>query len=382
MRWIFSFGVIAILVFAGAYFYIGLSLFGFFSRLFPDIKAVKFYLPFALICCFFTFVNFLPHNLSFSGYAGSLWMAIILYLLIPLAASDIVRLVLFLAGKKLASFSFYAVAASLLICASLSVYGLIHARSIKTVNYSLTLKESSSEAGTPLRVVLVSDTHIGSVVGKKHIERIVAKINANKPDIVCIAGDVFNGNPDSTDDIQGVIAALRAIASPVYACLGNHDVDRMSFSGGGTARIEEILREAGITLLLDETLEIRDKLYLAGRKDARPIGAGGTRKTAAGMFSNLEGTIIALDHQPVDFPSLERAGVDLVFSGHTHNGQLFPANLITYFIFKKAGAVSYGYWRGQTTQAVVTSGAGFWGPPMRVGTNSEIAVIDIKFGRD
>ena len=72
--------------------------------------------------------------------------------------------------------------------------------------------------------------------------------------------------------------------------------------------------------------------------------------------------------------------MDLVLSGHTHKGQFFPGNIITEYIFKKAGAVHYGYWKGRYTQAVVSSGAGVWGPPIRIATNSEAAVVNIKFG--
>jgi predicted MPP superfamily phosphohydrolase len=91
-------------------------------------------------------------------------------------------------------------------------------------------------------------------------------------------------------------------------------------------------------------------------------------------------TLILLDHQPVEFPQIEAAGADLLLCGHTHRGQLFPANLITRRLYKKAGATHYGYWRSQNMQAVVTSGAGLWGPPVRVATNAEVAVIDLRFG--
>jgi predicted MPP superfamily phosphohydrolase len=125
--------------------------------------------------------------------------------------------------------------------------------------------------------------------------------------------------------------------------------------------------------------EVRDNLYIAGRRDARPIGMKAERKTPLELLSGIEGTVIVLDHQPTQFAELEQAGAGLVLSGHTHKGQIFPSTLITYLIYKLSGSTYYGYWRGNTMQAVVTSGAGFWGPPLRVGTNSEAVVIDIKF---
>jgi predicted MPP superfamily phosphohydrolase len=257
------------------------------------------------------------------------------------------------------------------------VYGSLHARSIKTKNYSMSLHGE----GSGIRVTLVSDMHIGAAVGKSHVGRIVEAVNRTEPDMVCIAGDVFDGNLNVIDDLEGVIAQLKLLKVPlgVYACLGNHDVDRQSFSGGSTQRIAEILKRADITLLYDEVFQIREDLFAAGRRDARPIGMNAERKNAQELLSGIGGTIIMLDHQPVQFAQNEQAGVDLLLCGHTHKGQIFPANIMTHFIYKRAGAVHYGYWKGQTMQAVVTSGAGFWGPPVRIGTNSEIAVIDIKF---
>ena len=304
-------------------------------------------------------------------------MAVFIYMFLLLVLSDLVKIVLFLAGKRFANINLYTVGISLLLCVILIVFGVLHARSIKTVNYNLTLKGS----GNDLKIALVSDLHIGQTVGEKWIGNIVEKSNVAQPDIVFIAGDVFDGNLDIVKNMQGVISKLKTFNAPlgVYAVLGNHDVDRQGLRGGRTERITQILKEADIVLLQDEVCEIRPGLFLAGRKDARPIGMNAERKTALDLLSGIEGTIIVLDHQPVQFPQLQNAGADLVLSGHTHNGQLFPATLITKRIYKKAGSVSYGYWQGETMQGLVTSGAGLWGPPLRVGTNSEIAVINLKF---
>jgi predicted MPP superfamily phosphohydrolase len=185
--------------------------------------------------------------------------------------------------------------------------------------------------------------------------------------------------------------------------LGNHDVDRTGLSqesrndldmregpvrifmaASGTERIAAFLRGANIVLLQDEVRPITEGLWVAGRRDARPIGMRQERLPAAEIAAPADraDTLIMLDHQPVEFPRIEAAGPlapDLLLCGHTHKGQLFPANLVTRRIFAKAGATHYGYWRGGTMQAVVTSGAGLWGPPVRVATNSEVAVIDVRF---
>jgi len=291
--------------------------------------------------------------------------------------SDFFRFVLIFFGKRAANINLYTVGTALILCAILLVYGSLHARSVKTENYSVTLNGK----GSGIRITLVSDMHIGAAIGKSHISRIVKAVNLTEPDIVCIAGDVFDGNLNVINDLEGVIAQLKLLKAPlgVYACLGNHDVDRMSVNGNRTERITEIINAAGIVLLQDQVYKVRESLFVAGRRDARPIGMNAERKDSQELLAGIDGTIIMLDHQPTQFTQNEQAGVDLLFCGHTHKGQIFPGNLITRFIYKKAGAVHYGYWKGRTMQAVVTSGAGFWGPPIRIGTNSEVVVINIDF---
>ena len=378
MRWIF-FTPIVFLFYGGVCFYIGKRLLDFSRYFSPNVKAAAFWIPFAVLCCVLLFSNFIRHNLNFLRITGSVWLAVLLYLMMFLALSETVRLSLFIAGKKIPNINLFLVGASIFLCALTIVYGVLHARSIKTVNYNITLQGAAYNE--QLRIVLVSDLHIGSLIGEAWIGRIVDTVNKAQPDMVCIAGDIFDGNIDAIRDLPGVISRLRSINAPlgVYAVLGNHDIDRMSINGTTTERIEEILKAAGIVLLKDDVREIRENLYIAGRKDARPIGMSADRLSAGELCAGLNGTVIMLDHQPTEFAQIEQAGVDLLFCGHTHKGQVFPSTLITRSIFKNAGSTYYGYWQGKTMQAVVTSGAGIWGPPLRIGTNSEIAVINLEF---
>jgi predicted MPP superfamily phosphohydrolase len=376
MRWFF-FSFPVFLFYGGNCFYIGKRILDFIRYFYPNTRLLIYWPVFALLCIILVFVNFFSHNLLFLRKAGSIWMAVFLYMFMLLVISDFTRIVLYLAGKRIANINFYTVGISLLLCVIIVVSGMLHARSIKTASYDLALKGS----GNDLKIALISDLHIGQTVGEKWVGNIVEKANSVQPDIVFIAGDIFDGNLDIVKNMQGVISKLKTFNAPlgVYAVLGNHDVDRQGFRNGSANRIVQILKEAGIMLLQDEVREIQPGLFLAGRKDARPIGMNAKKKTAFDLLSGIEGTIIVLDHQPVQFEQIQNAGADLVLSGHTHNGQIFPGNLMTYIIYKKAGSVSYGYWRGETMQGVVTSGAGLWGPPLRVGTNSEITVINLKF---
>jgi uncharacterized protein len=388
MRFIFS--GIGIVVYTALCAYIGARLFAFARYFMPWTKALIYWTVFILLCYAFVFVSFMRvPRLLFLQRIGSYWMAVFIYLLLLLPLFDLLRLGLFLFHRNALTPRFTAagVGAALCLCFIIITYGAFHARSIRTVHYGIRL----AGQGDGLRIALISDLHIGSGVGQKHIAKVINVINQAEPDIVCIAGDIFDGNLEMVRDLPGIAAEFRRIGLGVYACLGNHDVDRMFLSGGGTERIEAFLREAGITLLLDGVVAIGNNMYIAGRRDARPIGMKAQRKTAAELLavmfdrtvppgSETPRTLIVLDHQPTQFADIEAAGADLVLSGHTHRGQLFPANLITKSMYRKAGAAHYGYWRGKSLQAVITSGAGYWGPPLRVATNSEVAVIDVTFG--
>lgn len=377
------FSGIGIVIYTGLCAYIGARLFTFIRYFMPWAKALIFWTVFIPLCYAFVFASFAQTpRLLFLQSIGSYWMAVFIYLLLLFPFFDLLRLGLFLFHRNALTLRFTAagIGAALCLCFIIITYGTFHARSIRTVQYSIRL----AGQGENLHIALISDLHIGSSVGQKHIAKAVNLINKAEPDIVCIAGDIFNGNTETVSDLPGIAAEFRRIHPPlgVYACLGNHDVDRMFPSGGGTERIEAFLREAGITLLQDEVAAISDNMYIAGRKDARPIGMKAQRKTAAELCAGLFDTpytLIVLDHQPTQFAEIEAAGADLILSGHTHRGQLFPANLITKRMYRKAGAAHYGFWRGNDLQAVITSGAGYWGPPLRVGTNSEVAVIDITF---
>jgi predicted MPP superfamily phosphohydrolase len=351
-----------------------MRIFGLFSCFFPGIPAAVYWVVYALLCFSFVFVNFSRNSLFFFRKVGSLWMAIFFYMLFMLAVSDLIRMFLFITGKQIQNFNLYSAGGSIFFCFLLIASGMINARIIKTVNYDVNL----SGSGSNLRIVLISDLHIGNSVNRPWIDRVATEIKKAEPDIVCIAGDIFDGNIDIIDDLQGIISLFREIKAPlgVYACLGNHDVDRQH---GNSERIESILSSAGIVTLNDESRKIRDNLHIVGRKDARPIGMNAQRKTAEELCNGLEGTIIMLDHQPSEFGLSEQAGVDLLLCGHTHKGQVFPATLIARGIFKKSGSTYYGYWEGQAMQAVVTSGAGIWGPPIRIGTSSEVVIINVNF---
>ncbi|MDR0447630.1 MAG: metallophosphoesterase [Treponema sp.] len=357
---------------------------------FPSLKALVFW-PIYLIFCY-SFVLIMLLRLGWlrplrQGAMNSL--PALVYFFFALLVLDLIRLVYRLLRHAplsqglSAAFTGLALGLTVLVM----IYGAFVARSIRPTHYEITLKKNPGQ--DVLRIALISDLHIGTVVGRKWLANIVDAANRTEPDIICIAGDIFDNNINAIQDVEGVARELRRFNAPlgVYACPGNHDVDRISFGGtnperGGTDNINNFLKGAGILLLQDEVLLITDSFYLAGRRDIRPIGGLNIRKSAVELIEGIDKSkpLIVMDHQPVDFPGIEDAGADLILSGHTHKGQFFPGNIATARIFKEAGAVHYGYWQGNSAQAVVTSGAGVWGPPIRVATRSEVSVIDVRTG--
>ena len=373
-------------------------------------KLIKYFLPSTKVFIFWPIYLLFSYSYILSMFLRFAWLRYIrpaamytlpflLYFFFILLVLDLVRLILRILkinppSPQMAGRTFppniTAAALALLFAFISMIYGGFHARNIQTAHYSLTINKSGFQ--TPLRIALVSDSHIGQSVKRKWVANIVNAVNRTQPDIICIAGDIFDSDPGGVEDLDGIAAELRRLKAPlgVYACLGNHDRNRN--------RIDDFLNEAGIVLLADQAELIADRFYIVGRRDAsirnfRPASQNQApnseaanqitplaRMSAAELTADLDKSkpVIFLDHQPVDFKAEEEAGADLIFSGHTHAGQIFPATLVTERIYKQAGAVNYGYWRGKSAQAIVSSGAGLWGPALRIGTNSEVAAIDIK----
>lgn len=267
--------------------------------------------------------------------------------------------------------------AAMLFAIVLSVYGAVHGSRIQTKNYAAVLQADGVNTELAkmdsMKIALISDLHLGYVVGENHIKKIVAAINAAEADLVCIAGDIFDGDITSVENPAALQGLLREINAPlgVYACLGNHD------AGTGYEGMLEFLDKAQIHLLQDEEVLIDNRLILAGRKDSGPIGGQGEKRTALEENAETEKfPRIVLDHNPINVDEYTRS-TDLILCGHTHQGQLFPFNLVV----KATQKLDYGYYRQSVNgpQAIVTSGAGTWGPPQRVGTDNEVAVIEVTF---
>lgn len=325
---------------------------------------------------------------------GNYFLGIFLYTLVIILLADFGRILLkyVFHASWIHSRTAFTVAGA--ICALfiilLSARGIFHAKYIKTTSYDVTINKTIPER-TSMKVVLLADTHFGYNAGVLHARELVRKINKQKPDLVCIAGDIFDNEYDAIRNPEKLEKTLRGIKSTygVYACWGNHDLNEEILAGftfkhkdGDLSdikdpRMKKFLKNSNIHILEDESVLINDQFYVIGRKDASLTEKiDETRKAPAQLTEKLDRDkpIIMIDHQPKELQELADAGVDLDLCGHTHDGQTFPGN----FTIKLMWENPCGLLSKDNMTNITTSGAGVWGPAMRIGTDSEICSINIQ----
>jgi predicted MPP superfamily phosphohydrolase len=224
-----------------------------------------------------------------------------------------------------------------------------------------------------LNAVLISDVHLSPINNGANLANIVNKINELHPDIIFIAGDLVDDNAQILEE-RNIGSALRDFKSKygVYAISGNHE-----FINGIDGCVK-YMRDYGLNLLRDSVVIIDNSFYLVGRDDrSNRQFANGGRKTLSELLKGLDTSvpIILMDHTPFGLDEAMNSKVDLQLSGHTHHGQMFPLNLITKMIYEK----SWGYLKKGVTQYYISCGVGTWGPPVKIGSPSEIVNLKIKF---
>lgn len=255
---------------------------------------------------------------------------------------------------------------TLIVLLGTLVYGSCMAYIPTVTTYNIKVNKSYKQ---DLNVVMFSDMHFGYLSGARHAERLVKEVNALQPDLIIIPGDIIDDDLDIVEkkDIFAILAGLQAPLG-VYGSLGNHD----KFRG----EIEELIaaiETSTINILYDETIVIDNELAIVGRKDYSERERLETSQLVAELDKQMP--VLLLDHQPYQYAEAEAAGVDLVVSGHTHRGQVWPGSLITNRLFEN----DYGYLEKGAMHTIVTSGYGFWGPPIRIGSQAEIVQIHIDF---
>ena len=360
---------------------------------------LRFKVPFAVVYLFMALSPVIAFLLPKSAVAivirriSTYWIGIMPCSLLYVVLFDLLRLIakhtklkntlLFSRGSVI-SIGSVVVACAVATC----LYGIFNARNIKVNEYSVTVNKSCG-SDKHLKAVLVADLHMGYAIGVDHITNMVEKINQQDADIVIIAGDIFDNSYDGMDDPEGIKAQLKSIKSKygVYAVYGNHDIDEkilmgFTFDWGGkqlhNEKMTNFMKECNIKLINDESVLINDEFYLVGRRDTdKPGTEDGTRAEISELTKDLDKTkpIFVLSHEPDELQKTADAGADIDFSGHTHDGQLFPGNLtIGLFWENPCGMI-----KKDNMYSIVTSGVGVYGTFMRVGTDAEICSVDIDF---
>ena len=303
------------------------------------------------------------------------WMGAFVYLLLFCILADIVALILKLFKLpfvKNALFKGISAALVLVLAITTVVCGICNARDIDHISYEI--KVDSVTDVSDLNIALISDVHLGAVGSESRLAEIVDEINSLKPDLVLIAGDFFDTTYTAITNPQKAIKTISRIEATfgTYACLGNHD------AGETFNQMQSFFKQSNVILLNDSYTVIDNCLILVGRLDARSIGGYGDLKrkpfAEIGLKNDENLPVIVMDHNPQNIGEYN-SDVDLIVCGHTHKGQIFPANIVTSLVYD----VDHGYYRkdSQSPQVIVTSGVGYWGMPMRVGTNSEIVSIKL-----
>jgi len=361
----------------GGNFYIAKRLYQFFIQVFPHFN-VKIYIGVYIFIASSLLAGLLPLPLAISkmfNFIGAYWLGFFMYFILLFFAVDLIvllgRVTNVIHISMLNNIRLYSGLAVVILTVGILSYGIYNANQIKITNYEIEFKNVSLNN---MKVVMISDLHLGDVHSERNLESMVKKINDLNPDIVCFVGDIFNDNFYMINNPEKAIALFKNINAVygVYACLGNHD-------GGHTLnQMKNFLEESYIKLLNDDYIIIDERLALFGRLDASPIGGFGDlkRKDISDIILSVSENmpVIVIDHNPVHINEYGNE-VDLILSGHTHSGQMFPVRFITKAMF----VIDYGHHQKDTyNHVIVTSGVSTWRPPMRIGTNNEIVSILIR----
>ena len=217
------------------------------------------------------------------------------------------------------------------------------------------------------RVVMLSDLHLGYHNPRKELARWINLVNAEHPDFILIAGDIIDGSMRPVIE-ENMAEEFRRLNAPVYACLGNHEYY------SGTHEAQQFYHDAGINLLIDESIVIDSCITLIGRDDRTNMRRKPINELTKHSSKNDKPYTIVIDHQPYNLDRSEAAGIDFQLSGHTHRGQVWPISWITDAIYE----CSWGSHQRGNTRFYISSGIGIWGGKFRIGTQSEYIVTTIK----
>lgn len=286
---------------------------------------------------------------------GSLWMVFILYMVLSLVLFDLIHL-------ALPSFRGFYYALGLTLC--LLLWGYWNYRHPKVVEMDIKLEKPLKQ---PLRIAMISDVHLGYNTDKKALKRYVELINDQNADMIFIGGDLIDNStlPLNKQQMWEELQLLRA-EQGIYMVAGNHEYI------SGIEKCREFLSRTPVELLQDSVVSHPSGIEIVGRDDRYARRRKPLKELL--LKADMSRPVMVIDHQPYHLKQNDALGIDFQFSGHTHRGQVFPLNLLTDRLYEQ----SHGYRRWSNAHIYVSSGLSLWGPPLRIGTDSELVVINFS----
>ena len=289
---------------------------------------------------------------------GSVWLVFTLYMVLALLVTDISKLFV----PTLKTYGFV-VSFGFTIC--LLTYGYFNYKH-PDINY-LDITLDKPLQGQPMKIVAISDVHLGNGTRKPQLQKFVEMINAQEPDLIIIGGDLIDNSLIPLYQ-QKMAEELNQLKAPmgIYLAPGNHEYI------SGMEACEQFLKETPIRLLRDSIVTLPNGLQLIGRDDH----SNRRRLPIAELMKQTDSTkpTLLIDHQPYEVAKKDSLGIDIQFSGHTHRGQVWPLSLLVDNMYEQ----SHGYRRWTNSHVYVSSGLSLWGPPFRIGTNSDMLVMMVK----
>jgi predicted MPP superfamily phosphohydrolase len=257
----------------------------------------------------------------------------------------------------------------LIVGAVLYLYGFINRYNIKITRHELDFQQSKQ-----IKIVFISDIHIGeNGMNAKIFAKAVEKINKENADVVILGGDIIEKDSYKFSE-DGYAELMKKIKSRygVYAVLGNHEYYRED-----PYKLTKIMENEGNIIVLNDRYVEFKEFYLIGREDITANRIGNGRKKLKDIMKSIPNTNklkIVLDHNPKSFAETLENKANLQLSGHTHNGQFFPFNLIIKLFYEKP----HGLLKKDNGYLATSSGLGVWGIPIKLGSRTEIMVVEIK----
>lgn len=300
-------------------------------------------------------------------WIGATWLGILFLLLAGFVAAEVLTLGGFLFPREAATVR----TGAAILAGLFAAIGLIQGLSPPVVRqYEVRLARLPRERDG-LRLLVLSDLHLGSIIGRRWIEKLARRVNALKPDVIAIAGDVIDGNALR---VQPLIPALRTLQAPlgVWAVTGNHDYY------AGIERSLRVFEEAGFRVLRDRSAVVTEGLVFAGVDDlgARGETSADSKALEHALNTGLPGATVLLSHTPWDAAKAAQLGASLMLCGHTHHGQIWPFNFLVRLRYSLIG----GRYEINGMPVIISRGAGTWGPRMRLWYRSEIVLIHLRSG--